>query len=1526
MKKNIFSILMLLLLVTAAWAGDGDGSKDHPFSGVWQASQLASRIDKGKDLYLAYDCDIQSGSITVTDSKLNTQIANGWPAWAPGNVLGSSNYSGYDEYYKANSLGDRRSQLFIITDASGSGSTIHMTGYFSGRYNLSNIVLPRKKVGDAEYYVIKTADDYETFRNIVATGNPYANAVLENDIKVTKPIGGGGPQFHYRGTFDGQGHTIDVGSLPNDNENHPWGLFQFTEPGCVIRNLKVTGELTSGHEYLGAIVGEAVGTRLENCISDAKLKNTSSTLPVTGGLIGAGHGVNFIENCAFIGSLQSSGQSSGLVGRNSQMVSIKSCYVAPKSIAGSGSMFTDQISEVETFKNNYQCTQLANGDSSPLGKDVRSTSITKDEVKNGMLCYKLNQNGRKGIVWYQNSDGYPYPFRTNNCKMIVSDDGGSTVNGNTVLCLHGKGFNDDHICSICGATDPVVTIEPLQDSGEDKEYSGDIFVGYLRYKLDTNNKTATVKGTHHYAGDLHEGVKNRDATAVHIPETINYGGVEYTVKYIGKSSFNRSVMEYCYIPKTLTHIEDDAFNGCSNLKYLHIADCPSAGTSSLYLGHKNEDNELFEDCSKLGKVYIGRDLRWYPYSTVNPYKPDEPFEDRNSIKDVFFGPRVTRVGNYYKEYAREGMSYDLFNDATGLERVYIMGDDQSLNGSDIEFWCRNDFSTAPTWYINRTIGHTTYLTYTTVIDEGFGCLDHCAEVTFGPFVKKVPKNMFGGITINGNGKLKKVDFTKAFNLEEIGDEVFTHCGDAEFGELDFSITKLKKIGVSAFQDCDHIRNITIPASTEEIGKDAFYGSFSSYLTIQDSDKPIKIGETAFRHDASSVPAIFLDTKVATIYQGRDIDKPEGTQIFGGWDKLGTLTIGSKVTKIERATYKGFGTIGALSIMYNENPLELENNFTNVFDVEDGISSIFLDREMKHGDEHLFISKKAKETMIDLSIGYHQTSIYPASFKDATALKTIVIPTSVNTISQSSFEGCNSLENVFIASNEVTIEENAFKGCSALKNLYMTGKDLNLQQYSFAGCNNIKNVVVAFTKDPQNDNSSPEAFTESAYTSAYLSSLNEQSYDKINFTKEPWSLFQHRGSGYKVSDFDYSSEVQSGNFEHAVIKRDFKNEKVELINIPFEMDPYYFGSDVDIYSLPTEERHNDICYDGTCTNTLAEENVYKEDVTYFKKVDVKNSMTIPAGVYLVKTKRDIKNMSSHLNLFKSDSIAVDNTEKYYIASHSGTVMEFGGLPKEIPAGQGFYVCDEGIIKLVTGYYITSPCQVVMEEYLNDHYVKQMTYDLVDENSNVITTSKAALGFSKFLEGYTTFYDADNAYVAPKWCEVYVVTGANDGTIQLEAINDRIINKGQAVMIKSQKDVTEGLSEYLTYVTHDTTDPLYGQNLLKGVSVSTPANQLSPEHGFVYVLSCNSANTNTGFYKLSGEREMPAGKAYLDPSSIDSSLLSKACLFVFRDNTTGIQNANVGHDADENMYDLLGRKIKETGFKGIYILNNKKVIVK
>lgn len=1401
--------------------------------------------------------------------------------------------------------------------------------------------LTKTTIDEVEYYVIASNDDYETFRQIVATGNPYANAILETNVTTMNVIGGGDAQFHYRGTFDGQGHTVTMNNAKNSSDK-PWGLFQYTEPGCVIRNLKVSGTLISSDHYLGSIVGQARGTKIENCVSDATLDGAS----FTGGLVGISSGMNFIQNCAFIGKIKErmgADHKFGIIGFIDSNIEIKSCYVdATFDYFATMDLFTGNAAiNRQVFLNNYYHKKRGSAGISTQYKDgtentqyQNAIEVTDNEVANGKLCLDLNIKGKAGVVWYQHGD-HPYPFKGSDGQLVTyTINNGSLVPtvGQTKCPVDGHIYStgNHEICSICGALDPDRKINPLQSAGEDHMYANDeIYVGFVRYKLNSNG-TATVKGTHKFV----EGTEI--ATAVHIPETIRYNEKDYTVTKIDAGSMAGSKMEYCYIPKTVTRVEHDAFNNCSSLKYLHIADRPSVrqvSDENLWLDVKAEetpDEELFHDCNNLTTVYIGRDLAWDTSSNfLYESKPDEPFEDVHSITDVFIGPRVSRLGNYYAEDARKGYSYDLFNDCKGVKRVYVMGDDKSLEEGDIKFYSRDGLGMAKTWYINRTVGYTDEFTYTPYVQNIYGCLDNCETAIFGPFVKKIPQKAFSGVSLNSNTTLTKVDMSKCYNLEEVEQYAFCHCGKAVFGALDLSVTKMKYIRKSAFQDCDHLGTITIPASVELIEKDAFYGSLSA-LILQDSDNPITIGVNAFRHDASSFLDALMGSSAASIYQGRNIKMPGGDDlIFNGWDWMGSITIGPKVTKIEKSTYKGFVDVGALSLMYSEEPLELENNFYDAFNISNQIASMFIDREMKHGDEHLYISTNAKKSIVDLSIGHHQNSIPAGEFKNCTALKNLVIPESVSNIGSNSFEGCTHLENLFIAGDKVTINEKAFNGCEALENVYMIGNDLTVKSECFAGCESIKQVVVGLTGDPVSFNySDNDAFTDNTYANAYLSSTHDTNSNKIEFNEFPWSNFKNRKSAFTTNNFEYGSSDESGEFEHASIKHDFEKNIAEIVSVPFEMDSYYFGSDVEIYTLsPTRESAGFIGYDGTCTNTMDEENVYKEDVTTFLEVDAHAMKTIPAGIYIIKAKRDIENMPSHHNHFNSELITVDNSPKQYYGFHSGTQMIFGGQPKDVTPNDNYFVCDGGHIKLVNGSYTTSPGQVLLEGSVNDHYVKQLTYDMVDEDSNVLLTSKADLGFNKYLEGYTTFYDADNTYIAPQWCEVYVVTSAVDGSINMEKIEDRVINKGQAVMIKSAKDVTEGLYEYLTYVTNDTSDPLYGQNLLKGVSKDTKANELAPEHGFVYVLSCNSAYQNAGFYKLSGERIMPAGKAYLDPDGLSPEQLAKACLFVCNDNVaTGIQNADVNPNATESVYDLLGRKIKESGFKGIYIMNNKKVVVK
>lgn len=249
----------------------------------------------------------------------------------------------------------------------------------------------------------------------------------------------------------------------------------------------------------------------------------------------------------------------------------------------------------------------------------------------------------------------------------------------------------------------------------------------------------------------------------------------------------------------------------------------------------------------------------------------------------------------------------------------------------------------------------------------------------------------------------------------------------------------------------------------------------------------------------------------------------------------------------------------------------------------------------------------------------------------------------------------------------------------------------------------------------------------------------------------------------------------------------------------------------------------------------------------------------------------------------------------------------------------YVLEDGVIKLVNGTHSIMAGDVVLS---GSSYADLQEYN-VKLGSKYTYTSKMVVPFHALLEGYATFYNEVYNVLAPGWCTVYVVSGEDNGTVQLAEIEDRVITAGQAVVIKTERNAAIGANDLMTYVTNGSSaTDLYEQNLLKGVNADTPVVNISGDDGYVYVLSCNSQNEYTGFYKYSNGKTLGAGKAYLKPSDFNGP--AKACLFTFGD-ANGINNVTT-NDSTGTAYDLTGKRIdpNQTEAKGIYVIDNKKVI--
>ncbi|GEM_PF-489148 len=186
------------------------------------------------------------------------------------------------------------------------------------------------------YIVIRNADDWKKFRTMVedAKNQYWVDAVLDADISVNSKsdIIGYSGNYAYRGTFNGNGHTINV-NISDDASNT--ALFSHVAD-ATFKNLHLTGTVSSSAQRLGSLIGcvdDGYTVTIENCHSSVTLRSSVNGDACIGGFVGLAH-VNSnvtIRNSKFDGSLEGSNSShnGGFVGWTNSSVTIENCLFAP---------------------------------------------------------------------------------------------------------------------------------------------------------------------------------------------------------------------------------------------------------------------------------------------------------------------------------------------------------------------------------------------------------------------------------------------------------------------------------------------------------------------------------------------------------------------------------------------------------------------------------------------------------------------------------------------------------------------------------------------------------------------------------------------------------------------------------------------------------------------------------------------------------------------------------------------------------------------------------------------------------------------------------------------------------------------------------------------------------------------------------------------------------------------------------------------------------------------------------------------
>ena len=182
--------------------------------------------------------------------------------------------------------------------------------------------------------IIKTTDDWNAFADNVTNGTEdYSGKVvrLDADIEISKMAGSSTNMF--KGTFNGNGHTLTLDSLSTDPDEEYCAPFRYVE-NATICNLHTDGTvIASTKKYRSGLIGMATAATINNCWSSVNIESDIPGDGTHGGFIGTTiDGNTTINNCRFDGSITGNNTNccGGFVGWGT--VSINNSLFAPTAI------------------------------------------------------------------------------------------------------------------------------------------------------------------------------------------------------------------------------------------------------------------------------------------------------------------------------------------------------------------------------------------------------------------------------------------------------------------------------------------------------------------------------------------------------------------------------------------------------------------------------------------------------------------------------------------------------------------------------------------------------------------------------------------------------------------------------------------------------------------------------------------------------------------------------------------------------------------------------------------------------------------------------------------------------------------------------------------------------------------------------------------------------------------------------------------------------------------------------------------
>ena len=183
-------------------------------------------------------------------------------------------------------------------------------------------------------------------------------------------------------------------------------------------------------------------------------------------------------------------------------------------------------------------------------------------------------------------------------------------------------------------------------------------------------------------------------------------------------------------------------------------------------------------------------------------------------------------------------------------------------------------------------------------------------------------------------------------------------------------------------------------------------------------------------------------------------------------------------------------------------------------------------------------------------------------------------------------------------------------------------------------------------------------------------------------------------------------------------------------------------------------------------------------------------------------------------------------------------------------------------------------------------------------------------------WTTFYNDGYNFQADGNTKVYKGT-VNESSLMLTEVEDKIVNRGTAVILKSSGKPVMTLTESGSSDTNG--------NDLRGRSKRFSRISIIIDFEVNEIYTMGNTSAGFGFHRYTGEY-VPAGKAFL-PLNTSNGAKAQSLTIVFAIGATGINSVSSDSNEQNDWFSLNGTRLSgKPSQPGIYVNGKKKIVIK